>query len=137
MRRQKELILGDKRRYRRATRGKGKRAATVVTAAIALSYVAWAMGSMDEETRVKQALVDISRIEHAARLFRADHGRCPENMDELILPPSERRYLNDILDPWGQPYHLRCPAIFDPGGVEVLSGGPDESLAGDDNITSL
>jgi type II secretory pathway pseudopilin PulG len=133
----KEIILGDKRVYHRVRRGTRRRAVAASIAIVAISYVAWAVGSIDEDTLIKQALVDISRIEHAARLFRADHGRCPDNMEELVSPPGEKQYLDSALDPWGKPFLLRCPAVFDPGGVQVLSGGPDGSLAGDDNITSL
>ena len=102
-----------------------------------VSYLFWAMGLMSEKTRIKQAMLDISRIEHATRLFRADHGRCPDNLDELVSPPGDTRYLVDYADPWGEPYRLICPSRFDPGGAEVLSGGPDRSFTGDDTISSL
>jgi hypothetical protein len=133
----KDIILGDKRAYRRISRETKQKTIAVLIAAAAISYVAWAMNSINEETLVKQALVDISRVEHAARLFRADNGRCPDNMEELISPPQEKRYLESALDPWGKPYMLRCPAMSDPGGVQVVSGGPDGSLSGEDNITSI
>jgi hypothetical protein len=102
-----------------------------------VSYLFWAMGLMDEKTRIKQALLDISKIQHAARLFRADYGRCPDNLDELVSPPGKMRYIKMHDDPWGQPYRLICPARFDPGGVEVISGGPDRSFTGNDTISSL
>jgi type II secretory pathway pseudopilin PulG len=99
--------------------------------------VAWAVLATERRTLEKQALVDISRIEQAIRLFRADFGRCPENMDELVKPPERASYLQKKEDPWGQPYQVICPARFDPGGAEVMSGGPDRSFAGSDNISSL
>jgi type II secretory pathway pseudopilin PulG len=104
---------------------------------VVVSYLFWAMGMINEQTRTKQALIDISQIEHAARLFRADHDRCPDNIDELVNPPGKSQYLTDNRDPWGSPYRLTCPARRDPGGVSVISGGPDGSFDGYDTISSL
>ena len=81
--------------------------------------------------------MEISRIEHATRLFRADNGRCPDDMEELFEPPGDRIYLTRMVDPWQQPYRLVCPSAFDPGGVQVVSGGPDGSFGGEDNISSF
>jgi len=131
------IILGDKRGYRRSSGKLMRRLSYTFTGVFLLSYLFWAMDTMNERTQIKQALVDISRIEHAARLVRADHGRCPDNLEELNTPPGNRTYLKLVRDPWEQPYQLVCPARLDPGGVEVLSGGPDRSLSGDDNISSL
>ncbi len=132
-----DIILGDKSRYRRTFGKHGRRVVTGIALVFAVSYVFWASSTVNERTRIRQALVDISRIEHAARLFRADFGRCPDSLDELALPNGDRRYLSLKKDPWGKPYQLRCPAMLDPGGVYVVSGGPDGSLRGEDNISSL
>ncbi len=131
------IILGDKRGYRRSSGKLIRRLSYTFTGVFLVSYLFWAMDLMNERTQIKQALVDISRIEHATRLFRADHGRCPDDLEELNTPPGKRKYLELIQDPWEQPYRLNCPARFDPGGVEVMSGGPDQSLGGEDNISSL
>ena len=40
-------------------------------------------------------------------------------------------------DPWQRRYMFKCPAKLDPGGVEVISGGPDRTFKGNDNISSL
>lgn len=104
---------------------------------VAAGCVAWSVEAVDEQTRVRQALLDVSRIGHAARLFRADHGRCPAGIIELAAPPAGAAYLDKVEDPWGRPYRLICPARNDPGGVDVVSLGADGSLAGEDNISSL
>ena len=130
-------ILGEKRRVRPATRSLKRRLVATFVLVIVVSYLFWAMGAMNERTRLKQALIDISRIQHAARLFRADHSRCPDDLKELITPPGDIQYLVNYEDPWGKPYKLICPARHDPGGVEVLSGGPDRSFQGNDTISSL
>jgi hypothetical protein len=100
-------------------------------------YLLWSVGFISERTRNRQALLDISRIKHSARLFRADHGRCPDNLEELAAPPGDTIYLVEYKDPWGQPYKLICPSRTDPGGVDVLSGGPDRTFGGRDTISSL
>ncbi len=134
---QRTIILGDKRRHRRAMGAFGRKLRNVAIVVGLIFYLVAAIGSLDTKTERTQALVDIFRIEHAARLFRADFGRCPTGMDELFQPEVGTPYLEQITDPWGQPYQLDCPARFDPGGVEVTSGGPDREMAGQDNISSL
>ena len=132
------IVLGDKGKRRRSVGGRlGRRARNLGLALLAAGCIAWSIDSIDEQTKISQAQVDISRVGHAARLFRADFGRCPTSIHELKAPPEGTAYLDAVEDPWGQPYQLSCPARLDPGGVDVASGGPDGSLAGEDNISSL
>jgi type II secretory pathway pseudopilin PulG len=137
MKKKYTYILGEKRKVRSA----GHTAGTRITAALILIclglYLLWSQGFMSNQTRVRQAMLDISRIKHAARLFRADFGRCPDSLEELVSPPGDFKYVRRIVDPWGKPYKLICPAGMDPGGVDVLSGGPDRSFGGNDTISSL
>lgn len=136
MRERGAIVLGDKKR-RRSLGKLGRRARWVVVAIVAVGCVSWSLETMEEQTRVRQAQVDISRIGHAARLFRADFGRCPVDVDELVEPPEGTSYLSDSSDPWGRKYEITCPARFDPGGVDVSSGGPDGDRSRSDNISSL
>lgn len=137
MMRRGEIVLGDKRIIRRLSSRIRRRIVRVFLAGTALIYIAWSVESADESTREKQALVDISRIEHVTRLFRADHGRCPDDIDELTSPQWNDRYSVTPIDPWGQPYQIQCPRASDPGGVMVLSAGSDGVITGEDDITSL
>lgn len=137
MKRQTEIILGDRKRFRRASSRWIRRASLPLIVIFMISYVFWSMGATDERTRFRQALVDISRIENASRLFRADNGRCPASVAELMEESRGTKYLGFERDPWGKPYKLICPAPLDEGGVFVTSGGPDGSFEGEDNITSL
>ncbi len=131
------IVLGDKQKggRKRGSLARKLRAAALLLAAA--GCVAWSVDAVEEQTRVRQALLDVSRIGHAARLFRADHGRCPAGVAELAAPPSGPAYLDRVDDPWGQPYRLICPARLDPGGVDVVSLGEDGVLTGGDNISSL
>jgi hypothetical protein len=87
--------------------------------------------------RVRQAHLDISRISHAARLFRADFQRCPDDIDELVKPPEGAAYLQPLIDPWGNPYRMVCPAWHDENDVQIISDGPDGHPLGRDNISTL
>lgn len=132
-----DIILGDRRGFRRSSDILKRRLTKIVLAVLVLSYLFWAAADFDEEIRRRQALVDISRIEKATRLFRADLGRCPDDIEELFTPPSKRRYLERCIDPWGADYRLTCPAPRDPGGVIIVSGGPDGNATKKDDISSL
>lgn len=124
--------------------GKGGRASPlarrlriVLAAMVVIGCVAWSLDAMDERTRERQALLDISRIGHAARLFRADFGRCPADVGELAAPPEGVPYLGRVEDPWGRPYRMTCPSRRDPGGVDVISLGRDGGKGKGRIISSL
>jgi hypothetical protein len=138
MKRQGAIILGEKDRRPRVFGRWGKRLKWALVAFGVLSCAGLSVSSIDEEMRVRQAELDVSRIGHAVRLFRADANRCPTGLAELESPPDDRTpYLRVENDPWGRPYKLACPAYRDPAGVDVVSGGPDGDETAADNISSL
>ena len=138
MKKQGAIVLGDKDRKPRAFGRWGKRLRWALVALGVLSCAGLSVSSIDEEMRVRQAELDVSRIGHAVRLFRADASRCPSRLAELEAPPDGRApYLQVESDPWGRPYRLTCPAHRDPAEVDVVSGGPDGEKTAVDNISSL
>lgn len=137
MRKKYTYILSEKKKVRSASHNLRRKLAVLAVLMCMVAYLLWSMGFLDNRTRVRQTMLDISRIKHAARLFRADHGRCPDSLEELVSSKDGVQYLSTIRDPWGEPYKLVCPAGLDPGGVDVLSGGPDKSFSGNDTISSL
>ena len=138
MRRQGAIVLGDKDRRPRAFGRWGKRLKWALVAFGVLSCAGLSVSSIDEEMRVRQAELDVSRIGHAVRLFRADLNRCPSGLAELEAPPDGMTpYLSLGNDPWGRPYRLACPARSNPAEVDVVSGGPDGEVTARDNISSL
>jgi len=137
MRGRKEIILGDKKGRRRKKSGLRQKLVLTAIFIACASWVSWSLGTLNEQTREKQANVDITRIQKAARLFRADHGRCPDDLDELLNPPGDQQYLEDAMDPWGQTYRFLCPSRRDPGGVDVRSQGPNKTPYGGDDIASF
>jgi hypothetical protein len=138
MKRGRAILLGDKSRRPRAFGRWGRRLRWVVVAIGVASCAGLSMSSLDTEMRVRQAQLDVSRIGHAARLFRADFGRCPTGIPELNAPPEGKTpYVRTVKDPWERPYRLACPARLDPAEVDVTSGGPDGDKTCEDNISSL
>jgi len=92
---------------------------------------------MDHEQRVQQARLDVSRIAHAVRLFRADFGRCPADVGELVAPPDGSPYLPPLRDPWGRDYQLQCPSRHDGEDADVFSRGPDGAATSRDNVKNM
>ncbi|MCA9574673.1 MAG: type II secretion system protein GspG [Polyangiales bacterium] len=78
----------------------------------------------------------IGQIHRAVSRFRADLGRCPRNMTEMLHPPRGRMtYLHgEPRDAWGNAILLTCPAPDDPDTQEVVSAGPSGDFLVDDNI---
>ena len=131
------IILGDKKRRGRS-RSRTVRRVRLISCFIVISVIAIiATIANEQRARIRQAQIDVSRISHAARLFRADFGRCPIGIEELINPPGRPPYVDFSEDPWGRPYNLQCPAYYDLGSVAVVSGGPDGDQSGRDNISSF
>jgi len=131
------MILGDKKTRNRKGRHVNRRVQHIVITALLFSFVLWSLKWNQEQTRIRQAQLDISRIGHAARLFRTDYGRCPVDVKELIDPPEDTPYLTDDKDPWGQLYKITCPSRTNLTGVDVISWGPKGPLSTEDNISSL
>jgi type II secretory pathway pseudopilin PulG len=134
--REERIVIGDSRGNRRRASPLVRKLRVLLLTLIAAGCVAWSVDAVDDRTRVRQARLDISRIGHAARLFRADFGRCPAGVAELAAPPAGSPYLERVEDPWGRPYRLTCPARLDPGGVDVASLGASGNPGGEDNISS-
>jgi hypothetical protein len=138
MKKARPILIGEKDKRPRALGRWGKRLKWVFVAFGVASCAGASMRSLDTEMRVRQAELDVSRIGHAARLFRADFGRCPAGISELAAPPEGRTpYVRSAKDPWERPYRIACPARLDPAQVDVISGGPDGDKTGEDNISSL
>lgn len=114
----------------------GRRWKVLVVLGIA-ALILFAVGrSAEHRQRVHDTRAAIDEIQRAITAFRADVGRCPHALDELLHPPrSGRRYLREIpVDGWGRAFWIRCPGRYDPGGADVVSAGPSGSFLVDDNI---
>lgn len=130
----KNIFLGKKGHRRKKLGPLARRIRLYAIVISIVLFVGWSLGFISNKRRVRQAQLDISRIAHAARLFRADFGRCPENVEELVMPPKGSPYLRVMTDPWGNDYLLQCPAYRDTDDVDVVSRGPDGEPSGADDV---
>lgn len=92
--------------------------------------------SIDTRRRVMATHEALDEVRRAVGRFRADMGRCPMTMNELVHPARRAaRYLAEApVDGWGRPLWVRCPGRYDPEGVDVVSAGPSGNFLVDDNI---
>lgn len=80
------------------------------------------------EAKVVKAKTDIGTLSMASEMFRLDHGRYPQSLDELLDPPGEHDYLERTpMDPWSKaPYVMKVidgkPA-FGSYGADGVEGG--------------
>jgi len=104
-----------------------------IAIALALGFVA--SHALAERDLVRTRDV-IDRTHRAIARFRADMGRCPSTVRELVHPPrTGAHYLeSEPLDAWGHPLWVRCPGRYDPDGEDVVSAGPSGSFLSDDNV---
>lgn len=94
---------------------------------------AYTLGGRRADVRSTRAT--LAEVERATRAFRADLGRCPEDVSELVHPPkSGTHYLSEPpLDAWNRAPQLRCVS-GEQTEIEVLSAGPNGSFLDDDNV---
>ncbi len=99
----------------------------------AVLAVAGAVSLSDHERRVHATRASIVSVQRATEAFRADHGRCPSGVAELVRPPEGSigapRYLAQVrLDGWGREFLFTCPGGKFPASADVVSGGPEGSF---------
>ena len=105
----------------------------LVGAGVALVAVTGAVSVSDHDRRVHATRASIVSVQRATEAFRADHGRCPSGVAELVRPPEGRagapRYLAQArLDGWGREFQFTCPGGKFPASADVVSGGPEGSF---------
>lgn len=87
----------------------------------------------DHSRKVQATRASIVSVQRATEAFRADHGRCPSGVSELVHPPEgtrgARRYLAQArVDAWGRDFLFTCPGGRFPTSADVVSGGPEGSF---------
>ena len=100
--------------------------------------------SQAEKARVKTAKVQMSSLAATLDAFALAVGRYPndqEGLDALITQPAGLKMWGgpDLKkavpkDPWGNDYKYRAPNSS--GDYEIVSGGPDGTTGGDDDIST-
>lgn len=108
-----------------------RHARSVVMLAVAVGVVASLSAVASRRRRIEATRAAIASVQRAVETFRADHGRCPTGVAELVHPPqvAERsaRYLAELrADGWGRPLEFSCPGLRHPGSADVRSQGIPE-----------
>jgi hypothetical protein len=102
-------------------------------AVLAVSFVADHAIARHDLSRTRDVIDDTHR---AVARFRADMGRCPSTIRELVHPPrSGAHYLpSEPVDAWGRALWVRCPGRYDPDGEDVVSAGPSGNFLSDTTV---
>jgi general secretion pathway protein G len=88
-----------------------------------------------DKAREQKAATDVRMLADAVRLYKAERGKLPALEDLTVRDAKGRRYVDSLPpDPWQHDYVLRADA--DPRDFEVVSGGPNQTLGDDDDISS-
>ena len=99
-----------------------------------------------EQAKITAAQTQISAFETALDAFEVDNGYYPKGRDglsALVQEPSGLKnwhgpYLKSEIpnDPWGNPYVFECPGKVNDKGYDIISGGPDGRVGGEDDIAN-
>ena len=80
-------------------------------------------------SKPKLAKTAIKQLVDAVNLYKMDHGKLPDSLDELLHPPQEgggsKSYINsrdNLIDPWKHPYDYQP---LENGSVKISSLGSD------------
>ena len=86
------------------------------------------------QAKVAKVQADFSSIKTASRMFREDHGRWPDSLEELVDPPAtdtglQLAYLDNAPeDPWSKDYYYY---EIDDRGPLLISFGADMTEGGE------
>lgn len=114
----------------------------VIIIGILVAMIVPRMAGRSEQARsaVAQADVDLN-IATALKLYEIDNGSYPtteEGLDALLAAPSSAKnwkgpYLEKKpIDPWGNPYHYKCPGSHRTHDYDLYSLGKDGTESSDD-----
>jgi hypothetical protein len=113
-----------------------KRRATVwmLVAAVAVLLL-WIEGRNRSARMERTTRATVANTRAAVDAFRADHGRCPRDLGELVTPGDHPPYLSARpIDAWRRPLRFTCPARIPDHTYDLLSDGPDGEPYGLDAI---
>jgi len=120
--------------------------AVVVIMGMLMATLAVGISGQLQQAEVKNAKLQITRLEQALEFYRLDNRRFPttdQGLEALVQKPSAPPIPKDynpaaytkrdsLEDPWGQPIQYRAPGEHNPYSFDVWSFGPDGVEGGDD-----
>jgi len=110
----------------------------VVILGIIASVVAANIGGKPDEVKVKMTVAQLKMLRGEVELFRADHHRLPERLEDLVHRPTyiEPRvwpmdgYRTEMpVDGWGRSYEYRVPGSR--ASFDIISRGADGKEGGE------
>src|SRR5262245_42691500 len=109
----------------------------VVILGIIAAVVAANVGDKPDVAAARLTQVDLSKLKGEVELFKADHGRYPDRLEDLVHRPSWvesknwHEYRDEVpTDGWKRPYRYQVPGIR--GRFDIVSLGADGKESDDD-----
>jgi len=105
---------------------------------ILATVVIGSFGGKQKQAQINAARAGIASLSTAVDLYEVDTGRYPPNLSALVnsdgSPNWNGPYVKSLKDPWGQDFQFT--AVSD-RSYKIISGGPDRSIGGSDDISSF
>lgn len=109
----------------------------VVILGIVAAVVAVNVGEKSRGAKEKLATTHLKMLKQDVELFKADHNRYPERLEDLVHRPDYidqkawHGYRDEVpVDAWGRPYLYRVPGTR--GRFDIISLGEDGKEGEDD-----
>jgi general secretion pathway protein G len=108
----------------------------VVIIGIVATVVAVNIGEKPDIAKAKMTMAQVKQLKAEVELFKADHNRYPETLQDLVVKPAYidskawHEYRSEMpLDGWGRPYHYQAPGTRGP--FDIVSWGADGIVGGE------
>lgn len=108
----------------------------VVILGMVAAVVVTNLGGRTSDAAVRLTKVDLARLKAQVELFKADHRRYPERLEDLVVRPAWidakdwHEYREEPpLDGWKRPYAYRVPGTR--GRFDIVSWGEDGREGGE------
>ena len=101
----------------------------VVILGIIAAVVAANVGGKPDDARAKLTVTQLKVLRGELDLFRADHHRLPERLEDLVHRPAYIDPRAWPIDGWQRPYEYRVPGSR--ASFEIISRGADGKEGGE------
>ena len=124
---------------RRRAAARSSRGMTLIEIMVVVAIISLVLGGVGlvafnqfQEARLSTAKKDTVQIQESIEAYMLQkRGKCPKSLQEVKAAGVIARV---IKDPWGNEYEIKCPG--DKTSVDVVSGGPDGQIGGEDDIAN-
>jgi len=124
----------------------------VVILSILALYVGPKIMGRPQEARINAAMIQITSIETALKMYKLDNGAYPsteQGLDALVQAPEVGQLANKWRkggymekskipkDPWGNEYIYLSPGTYNTDSFDLMSYGPDGEPGGEDENADI